>query len=91
MGCCKSALSMCRQKKDADTASPAEVVPKVTFQEPPVGNPVTVNASTTTRPSPEPDERKSGTPPVTPPASKRNRRPTLTMPTGDSSPWSVVD
>ena len=82
---------MCRQEKD-----PAEVVPKVTFRQPPVTNPVVVNAGT----SPEPDERKSGTPPVTPVPpvppvpSKHAQRPTLSMPPGDlspSSPWSVVD
>mgnify|MGYP003388954941 CR=1 FL=1 len=88
MGCCESALSMCRQKKDGNPASPvAVVVPKVTFQEPPVTNPVVVNART----SPEPDERKSGTPPLTPVPSKHAQRPTLSMPPGDSSPWSVVD
>jgi hypothetical protein len=81
---------MCRQKKDGNPASPAEVVPKVTFRQPPVDNPVMANART----SPEPDERKSGTPPVTPVAAKHAQRPTLSMPPGDlspSSPWSVVD
>lgn len=78
---------MCRQKKDSNPASPAEVVPKVTFQEPPVDNPVVVHAGT----SPEPDERKSCTPPLTPVPSKHARRPTLSMPPGDSSPWSVVE
>jgi hypothetical protein len=43
------------------------------------------------RTSPEPDERKSGTPPLTPVPSKHARRPTLTAPPGDSSPWSVVE
>jgi len=90
MGCCKCLLSLVRKTNNTNPASPVEVVPKVTFPEPPVANPVALDVSTRT--SPEPDERKSGTPPVTPPvASKHTRRPTLSMLTGDSSPWSVVE
>jgi len=81
-------LSFRRKTKKSDATSAVDVIPNVTFQAPPVGNPVTLD--TGIHSSPEPVKRKLDTPPVALNTSACER-PKLTTPPGDLSPWSVVE